>query len=139
MKDNHNDMVPAVALNLQTVSSDTTTNGNIIDLQGFESCEFVFVTGTVTDGDYAVLMHEGDAADLGDAAAIADADLIGTEALASFAADTDDNVLSKIGYKGGKRYVRLSVVSSSTSSGAVLGAVCIKGHPAHAPKSDQTP
>ncbi len=139
MKDNHHDMVPAVALNLQTISSDTTTNGNIIDLAGFESCEFVFVTGTLTDGDYAVLIQEGDAANLSDAAAVADADLIGTEALASFAADTDDNVLSKIGYKGGKRYVRFNVVSTNTSSGAVLGAVCIKGHPAHAPKADQTP
>lgn len=139
MRDLHSNIVPAVALNLQTISSDTTTAGNIIDLQGFESCEFVFVTGTVTDGDYTVLIQEGDDSGLSDAAAVADADLLGTEALASFAADTDDNVLSKIGYKGSKRYVRLSIVSTNTSSGAVVGAVAIKGHPHLGAQTEQTP
>lgn len=121
------------AFDIQTVSSDTTTNGDIIDLKGFEACTFVFQTGTVTDGDYTVLIQEGDDSGLSDAAAVADSDLIGTEADASFAADTDDNAVSKIGYIGDKRYVRFNVVSTNTSSGAVIGAVGVLGHAALAP------
>ena len=116
------------ALDIQTISSDTTTNGEIIDLQNYDACLFVFQTGTLTDGDYTVLIQEGDAANLSDAAAVADSDLTATEASVSFTADTDDNAISKIGYLGTKRYVRFNVVSTSTSSGAVVGATAILGY-----------
>ena len=130
--DQKNNLSIANAFDIQTISSDTTTAGDIIDMQGFEALTFVFQTGTVTDGDYTVLIEEGDAANLSDAAAVADSDLIGTEADASFTADTDDNAVSSIGYRGGKRYVRLSIVSTNTSSGAVVGAIAVKGKPATA-------
>lgn len=121
------------AFDIQTISSDTTTNGEIIDTQGYDSVTFLFQTGTVTDGDYTVLIQEGDEDDLSDAAAVADADLTATEASVSFTADTDDNAVSKIGYLGNKRYVRFNVVSTNTSSGAVVGAQAILSHPANAP------
>lgn len=121
------------AFDIQTISSDTTTNGDIIDLQGFDSCTFLFQTGTVTDGDYTVLIQEGDDSGLSDAAAVADADLTATEASVSFTADTDDNVVSKIGYIGSKRYVRFNVVSANTTSGAVVGAQAVLGDASFAP------
>lgn len=127
------DIKQLVAFNIQTVSSDTTTNGAIIDLSGYDSCTFLFQTGTVTDGDYTVLIQEGDASNLSDAAAVADADLTATEASVSFTADTDDNLVSKIGYTGSKRYVRFNIVSTNTSSGAVIGAQAILGGARHAP------
>lgn len=126
--DMYNDIKELNAFDIQTVSTDTTTNGEIIDLKGYESCTFVFQTGTVTDGDYTVLIQEGDESNLSDAAAVADADLLGTEAAASFTADDDDNKVSKIGYIGDKRYVRFNIVSTNTSSGAVIGSVAILGH-----------
>lgn len=133
MRDMKNNVKVLNALDIQTIATDTNTDGEIIDLRGFESCTFVFQTGTVTDGDYTVVIQEGDEANLSDADAVADKDLLGTEADASFDADDDDNEVSKIGYVGEKRYVRMRIVSTNTSSGAVVGAVAVLGHPHAAP------
>tara|TARA_R110002020_G_scaffold154083_1_gene333597 strand:- start:174 stop:584 length:411 start_codon:yes stop_codon:yes gene_type:complete len=122
----------SVAFNNQAISTDTTTNGNIIDTRGYESILFVMQSATLTDGTYTPLIQEGDDSGLSDAAAVADADLTDTEADQAFAA-TDDNATKKIAYVGSKRYVRLNIVSASTSSGGTLGAVAILGHPLAAP------
>ncbi len=134
--DLHNNLEKAVALNVTAISSDTTTNGNIIDMQGFDSLEFFILSGTLTDGSYAVLIQHGDDSGLSDAADVADDYLLGTEAGAAFVA-ADDNEVHKIGYVGDKRYVRLSIVSTSTSSGGTLGAVAIKGHGENKPHTTQ--
>lgn len=133
MKDMKNNIKVSNALNIQAIATNTTTAGAIIDTKGFDSLTLVFQTGTITDGDYTLLIEEGNSATLADAAAVADADLLGTEAGASFSADTDDNKVSKIGYRGGKRYVRLSVVSTSVTTGGTVGATAIQGHPQFAP------
>jgi len=127
MRDLHNNIKAEVALDTAAISSDTTTAGNIIDMQGFGSVEFVMQSGTLTDGTYTPLIEEGDASNLSDAAAVADSDLLGTEANAAFAS-TDDNAVNKIGYIGNKRYVRLSIVSSGTSTGGTLSAVSVKSN-----------
>ena len=120
------------AFDTQAITSDTTTAGDIIDTAEYGSILFVIQSGTLTDGTYTVLIQEGDESNLSDATAVADADLTNTEASASFAA-TDDNTVTKIGYVGSKRYVRLSLVSASTSSGGTLGAIAIQGSPITAP------
>jgi hypothetical protein len=140
MKDLVQRIKPDVALNVQTINSNTTTAGNIIDLQGFESCTFLFFTAALTDGDYTPLIQEGDASNLSDAASVADGDLIpsgGAEAASAHTDDGDDNVVNKIGYKGTKRYVRFNVVSTGTSSGAVVGALVVLGDPRSAPQTTQ--
>ena len=119
---------PVVALNTTAISSDTTTNGVIIDTAGFESILFVIQSGTLADGTYTPLIQEGDDSGLSDAASVADADLTNTEASVAFAA-TDDNKSKSIAYVGDKRYVRLNIVSASTSSGGTLSAVAVKGDP----------
>lgn len=129
-KDQVNVTKPLVALNVQTISSDTTTDGNIIDTQGFEAATFIPFTGTLTDGDYTVQIEESDNSNFSDENVVADADLIRLEADASFTTDTDDNDISIIGYVGGKRYVRLSIVSTNTATnGATVGAICCLGCP----------
>jgi len=120
------------AFDTQAITSDTTTAGDIIDTAEYGSILFVTQSGTLTDGTYTVLIEDGDESNLSDATAVADADLTNTEASASFAA-TDDNTVNKIGYVGSKRYVRLSLVSASTSSGGTLGAIAIQGSPITAP------
>jgi len=122
-------------LDIQIISTDTTTAGNIIDTQGFDSLTFLFNTGVITDGDYLLLIEEGDDSGLSDAAAVADADLTTTEALASFTADTDDGKVSKIGYTGSKQFVRASIVSTNTSTGGTMGIVAVDGHPSDQPQS----
>lgn len=137
-KDIHNNLKIAVALAAQVIASDTTTAGIIIDTQGFEAVEFVLQTGVLTDGDYALLIEDGDDSGLSDAAAVADIFLLGTEAGASFDADTDDNKAGKIGYVGPKRYVRMSVVSTNfAATGALVAGTAILGHGRHDPQSDQ--
>ena len=130
-KDLHNNTVGSVAL-AATISSNTTTAGNIIDTRGFEAIEFYIASGTLTDGAYAVLVEDGDESNLSDAAAVADDQLLGTEANASFT-DTDDNTVKRIGYVGGKRYVRLSLVSTSVSTGGSFTAIAVQGTAANNP------
>lgn len=52
--------------------------GQIIDRQGYDSLTYLIATGSIADADvtFTVLLEEGDAANLSDAAAVADADMI---------------------------------------------------------------
>lgn len=134
MRDFHNNVKAEVALNTSAISTSTTTIGNIIDLQGYGAVEFIIQSGTLTDGSYTPLIEEGSAADLGDATAVADSNLLGTEAAAAFAL-ADDNVVKKVGYVGNKRYVRLSIVSSAVSTGGTVSAVSVKSRAADKPVS----
>lgn len=129
--DLHNNVDDRLAFDIQEVISDTTTAGNIIDTAGFESIEFSVVTKTVTDGVYTVLLQDGDASNLSDAATI-DSDLtLGT--LPVFVL-TDDDAIKRIGCISKKRYVRLSIVSTGTTSGVdAMVATAVLGHPQSAP------
>lgn len=116
-------------------TDDTAIVSSIIDTAGYESCELVIVTGTNTDADatFAVLVEDGDASNLSDNAAVADAQLLGTEAQAGFTF-ADDNECRKIGYVGNKRYVRVTVTPSGNGAGNIfLAGVAILGHPRHTP------
>ena len=135
-KDLFSQLKPQVALDFDTISTDATTTGNIIDTQGFESVVVGLITGAVTDGDYTLQLK--DSADGTTFAVVTDANLLGTEAGASFTADTDDDSISKLGYIGIKRYIRAEIVSSSTTSGAVIGAYCMLGDPKSGPDRTQT-
>ncbi|BAI71476.1 hypothetical protein AZL_020380 [Azospirillum sp. B510] len=132
MRDLHNNLAPLVALNIGAIASNTTTNGAIIDTRGFNSLEFVIQSGTLTDGTYTPALIEGNASDLSDGSPVAADDLLGTVAAATFAA-TDDNKVKKLGYRGNKRFVRLSLVSAGASTGGTIGATAILGHPRNAP------
>lgn len=115
--------------------TDTTAQvGQIIDRKGFNSLTYVIATGTLADADatFTVLLEEGDAANLSDAGAVADADLLGTEALASFTYADDDKCF-KLGYIGSKRYTRLTITPAANASAGAMAAVAILGHAAICP------
>ncbi|WP_420584909.1 hypothetical protein [Ruegeria sp.] len=137
MQDLMNNIHPVRAISPVSVSDDTAQVSEIIDLQGYDSLTFVILTGALGDADatFAVLVEEGDDPALSDAAAVADVDLIGTEALAGFQFDDDDET-RKIGYSGGKRYVRLTVTPAANASAALLAAVALLGHPSSAPTAN---
>lgn len=122
------------AISPVSVADNTAQVGQIIDRQGFESVTYAVATGSIADADatFTILLEEGDDAALADAAAVADADLLGTEALAAFQFD-DDNVCRKLGYVGHKRYTRLTITPVNNASAALISAVAILGHPAIAP------
>lgn len=133
MRDLASNVKVSVGLTPQTIATDTTTVGAIIDTKGFSSLTFA-LAAEWTDGTYTPLVEDGDDSGLSDAAAVVDSELLptsdtGPEADAALAADG----ASKIGYAGNKRYVRLSVVSASTSVGAVVSAVAVQDRASLAP------
>lgn len=128
----HHDIQVSQALDSDTIATDTTTYTEWIDTAAFEALEFIFSSGTITDGAYVLVMQDADASDQSDAAAV-DSDLI----LGAFSyAATDDDTAKRVGYIGKKRYVRAGLTSTSTSSGGVFSAVSILGTPHHAPVAD---
>ncbi len=130
MRDFTNNLHPIRAISPVSVADNTAEVGQIIDRQGFDGLTFVIATGSLADVDatFAVLVEEGNDSGLSDAAAVADADLLGTEALAGFQFD-DDNETRKIGYLGDKRYVRLTITPAANTSAALFSAVAVLGWP----------
>lgn len=124
--DSANNLKPTTGLNTAAISSNTTTNGVIIDTQGYGALTFIMNVGARTDGTYTMSVTHGDDSGLSDGAAPDASDLVGT--LASTAVSAAQTQ-SKLGYVGNKRYVRVSVVSTSVTSGATVGALAILGRP----------
>lgn len=130
MKDLMNKIHVMRAISPASVADNTAQVSQIIDRQGYESLTFAIATGSLADADatFTVLVEHGDAANLSDAAAVDDADLLGTEVLASFAFGDDDET-RKIGYIGNKRYTRLTITPAANASAALISAMAILGHP----------
>ncbi|HYE20971.1 MAG TPA: hypothetical protein VEA69_21170 [Tepidisphaeraceae bacterium] len=119
------------------MTDNTAQVSTIVDTANFGSCELVGVLGTNADSDatYTVLVEDGDASNLSDAAAVADEHLLGVEAMGlDFA---DDGATFKIGYIGPKRYVRVTVTPGSNTGNVFLGGAWIQGHPRNVPQSTQ--
>lgn len=119
-----------------SVADTTAQVGQVIDGRGFGSVTYLIATGSIADVDatFTILLEESDASGSG-YAAVADADLLGTEALAAFQFD-DDNECRKLGYIGAKRYTRLTITPVANASAAVLAAVAVLGSPSVAPTSN---
>lgn len=126
-------IAPAANSNLGT----TPLVGSIIDRSGYESLTYGIITGTLSDADatYTVLLEESDDSGMSGASAVADADLIGTEAAAglTFAHDGETR---KLGYVGNKRYTRLTITPAAADSGnSPIAAIAILGSPHGRPVS----
>lgn len=137
MRDLHNSIALKRAISPVSVADNTAQVSQIIDMAGYESLEFAINIGAVADADatFTVLVEDGAASNLSDAAAVPDSGLLGTEVLAGFQFD-DDNKVRKIGYIGGKRYVRLTITPVNNASAALLSAMAIMGHPHVAPTAN---
>jgi hypothetical protein len=107
-------------------ADNTAVVSPIVDTRAYRSILFAIATGTLADADatFTALLEEGDAADLSDAAAVADADMIGTEAAAGFTF-ADDSETRKLGYIGNKRYVRLTLTPANNTGAAPIGVIAM--------------
>lgn len=132
--DLHNEATSRVGLNIAAISTNTNTDGAIIDTAQFESLEFYIQSATITDGTYVAQLFHGNAANLSDAVQLTGEEVLGA---ATFIL-TDDNVTKRIGYVGKKRYVRLRIVSTGVTTGGTLGAVAVLGTPLHGPAAAST-
>ena len=139
MNDLHHSVNYQRALSPVSVSDNTAQVSEIIDKSGAEFLEFIIATGSLADADatFTTLIEHGDAANLSDAAAVPDAELVGTEANASFQFDDDDSVF-KIGYTGIKRYVRITITPAANTGAALLAVVAALGRLRQAPASTPT-
>ena len=137
MKDLLNNIDVKRVISPVSVSDTTAQVGQIIDRRGYGALEFIIATGSIGDADatFTVLVEDGDAANLSDATAVADEQLLGTEVLAGFQFDSDDKT-RKIGYIGSTRYVRLTITPAGNASPALLSAVAVLGCPELAPTAN---
>lgn len=121
-----------IAVDIQAITTNTTTVGNIINAADFDhGVNFSFVSGVVSDGDYDVLIEHGDDSGLSDAVAVPDTQLVGQDPTSAVAPELQAQIdasdeIKKIGYVGPKAFVRMSIVSTSTSSGGTMGAIVEK-------------
>jgi hypothetical protein len=137
MNDLFDNIAIAHAISPVSVSDNTAQTGQIIDRQGYGSLTFAIALGNLADADatFSVLVEHGDDPALSDAETADAGDLLGTAALAGFTF-ADDNATRKIGYRGAKRYVRLTITPSSNASAALFSAVALLGHPRSAPTAN---
>lgn len=127
---------------VSAASDNTAVVSPIVDRLGFDSLTFFIVTGTLADADatFTVLVEDSDASNFSPAASVVDGDLVPADpasastpeeqASFTFAAD---GAARKIGYRGTKRYVRLTVTPANNTGAAPIGIVPVLGAPAHAP------
>lgn len=132
--DLHSNVKQEVALDAQDITTNTTTNGNVIDTRGFESLEYIIQSGTITDGAYAFLLEEDDVVGFTSSSVVPADETLGV--LTGFVAADDDTAL-RVGSIGKKRFQRLSIVSTGTSTGGTkFSSVAVLGHPQSAPTAE---
>lgn len=141
MKDAHNNVSSKLVVIPVAIGANATKTGLVVDRQGYGGVEFHLLYGSVTTtGTIAtVVVKEGDVT--GTLTSVADADLLGTEALASLlagarAAGTGKEVTKRVGYRGAKRYVSLDVVSTGVTSAGTVGALAVLHSPFNAPTAN---
>jgi len=142
MNDLHNNVRTKTAIVPAAIGANATKTGLVIDKQGYGSLEFLVAYGSVTTTGTVVtlVVKEGDVT--GTLTSVADADLLGTEVLASLLATTprtaevSKEVTKRIGYRGSKRYVNISAVQTGVTSVGVVGAIALLGNPNLAPTTN---
>jgi len=134
MKDLHTRISPVRVISPVSVADNTAQVGQIVDMAGFKALEFLILLGSLADADatFVVLVEDGDVSNLSDAVAVDDKYLLGTELQAGFTFAADDTI-KKIGYKGHKRYVRLTITPANNASAAFLAVVGVRGGAYNAP------
>ena len=102
-------------------TDNTAIVSEILDVRDLEAVMLAIQIGANTDANatFTVLLEESDAANMSGANAVADADMNGTELLAGFQFD-DDNECRKLGYNGNKRYIRATITPAGNDAGNIF-------------------
>lgn len=134
----HHDVDIRVVRAPAALAATSGNSGKVIDRANYGSLDFVIFYGTrtATSSTFTPTIMEGSAT--GTLTSAADADLVGTEALAALAATTPltsgvaKNVAKKIGYIGSKRYVTVRMAATVTGA-TIVGVVAVLGSPRKPP------
>jgi len=117
-----------IGLNVQAITTSTTTTGTSIDTKGYNEAKVIVVLGARTDGTLTPAITESD--DNSTFTAVTDDFLKGTEAAAAVSAA---NTVGTVGITLRKRYLKVNGVSSAVTSGFTGGILVELGNPRHAP------
>lgn len=120
------------------VTDNTPFVSEILDLDGWDGAEFFTLLGSIADVDatFTFLMQESDASDMSGANDVADEDLLGTEVGAA-PLFSSDNKVTKIGYVGAKRYVRVTITPAANTGNIFLTGMWLKMFPKRPSATDQ--
>jgi len=125
MKELYHDSLPKYSIYPASIGAGAKTGDAIVDRQFYEKVLVIVGSGAITVDMPFQLMH-GDESDLSDAAAVPDADLIGTEPTLL---EATDNEIKSFEYTGTKRYLR---IDTTAGTGLAVGIILLHG-PRHAP------
>lgn len=142
IKDLHNNLRTKTGLVHVAIGANGTLTGLVVDRQGYGGVEFIAAYGSVTTTGSIVTLVVKDGDATGAMASVADANLLGTEALASLAAatprtaGTTKEVTKRIGYIGNKRYVSCDAVKTGVTSVGTVGVDVLLHSPYNAPQAN---
>lgn len=136
MQDLFNNIHPAQCISPVVVADNTASVGTVTDRQGYDSLTYLIATGTLADADatFTTLVEHSDTSG-GTHVAVPDTELLGSEAIASFTFSDDDKTF-KIGYRGTKRFVRMTLTPAANAGNAPIAAIALLGHPSVAPTAN---
>lgn len=143
MNDLHNNSRAKRVIAPIAIGANATKTGVVIDRQGYGGVEFIASYGAVTTTGTIVtlVVKEGDVT--GTLTSVADADLLGTETLASLpvqatarTSEVGKNVTKRVGYKGSKRYVSVDAISTGTTSVGCVSVEALLHHAQNAPTAN---
>lgn len=142
MNDLHNNIRAQKVIAPVAIGANATKTGTVIDRKGYGGVEFIASYGAVTTTGTVVtlVVKEGDVT--GTLTSVADADLLGTEALASLPAATPrtagstKEVTKRVGYKGNARYVSVDAISTGVTSVGCVSVEAILHSPGVAPTAN---
>lgn len=119
--DLHNNLIP-LGKSVARVT-DNTAQQISLDLKSVRAVEFFIALGTVADADVTFTTLVEDSSDNTNWTAVDDAFLLGLEA--NGLQYDSDNKVGKIGYAGGKRYVRLTFTPANNSGNADITLLAV--------------
>ena len=136
MKDLHNVISPKRALGPVALTTTAGLAGKVIDTEGYGGVEFIINYGSVTSTNATITPVVKEGSVTGTMTSVADADLLGTELLASLPAQASSRtsgtgkfVSTRIGYKGNKRYASCGIASTTVTAATVVGITAILHNP----------
>ena len=150
MRDLHNNIAHVSAIVPQTLAQTASPEGlqsGNIDLQNFNSADVIAFLGDIDEmgsspvGDAKVqllLEHADDdgTGSPGTYANVALADVLGPASVTAgiVASTTTDQAFLEVGYVGGRRFIRVTLIPTGLTNGGPVAAWVVKGSPRHAPQ-----
>lgn len=124
-RDLYDNIGVTLAVSPAVLTATNTSTG--IDLVGFEGATVIINTGAIAGaGNFTPKLQESDVSGSGYT------DVAAKDLLGSFPSALAADTAYKVGYKGGKRYVR-TVITLNSGTSIAAGAVIVKSHPRSAP------